>query len=100
MKFRSFEERKAAAVQPKTPPANDGDPALVERLKEIRKKLADEHSVPAYVIFSDKTLKDMASKLPRTDSQFRQVHGVGEVKAEGYGPVFLRAISEWLDAER
>ena len=42
----------------------------------------------------------MASKLPRTDSQFRQVHGVGEVKAEGYGPVFLRAISEWLDAER
>lgn len=100
VKFRSFEERKAAAVQPKTPPANDGDPALVERLKEIRKKLADEHSVPAYVIFSDKTLKDMASKLPRTDSQFRQVHGVGEVKAEGYGPVFLRTISEWLDAER
>jgi len=97
VKFRSVEEKKAALVQPKPLPANDGDPALVERLKEVRRKLAEEHSVPAYIIFSDKTLKDMASKLPRNEAEFLAVHGVGEVKAEGYGSTFLRAIGEWCE---
>ena len=54
--------------------------------------------MPAYVVFSDKTLKDMAAKVPRTEVEFRQVHGVGEKKAEGYGPIFLRAIGEWVDS--
>ncbi len=96
VKFRSFEEKKAAAPQPKPAAADDGDPELVELLKAVRKKLADEHEIPAYVIFSDKTLKDMASKVPKSSLEFRQVHGVGEVKAESYGPIFLRAIKEWL----
>jgi ATP-dependent DNA helicase RecQ len=95
VKFRSFEEKKATASQAKPPAAADGDPELFERLKVVRKKLADEHEVPAYVVFSDKALKDMAAKAPRGDAAFRQVHGVGEVKAETYGPIFLRAIREW-----
>ncbi|MDA3833759.1 MAG: HRDC domain-containing protein, partial [Spirochaetales bacterium] len=49
----------------------------------------------AYIIFSDKTLNDMASKVPKNFTQFLQVHGVGEVKAESYGPIFLKAIHQW-----
>ena len=99
VKFRSFEEKKAAMAAPvKAPAASDGDPELFDQLKALRKKLADEHGVPAYVVFSDKTLKDMAAKVPRTEVEFRQVHGVGEKKAEGYGPIFLRAIGEWVDS--
>lgn len=95
VRFRTFEERKMQATQLKTPPANDGDPDLVDCLKAVRKKLADGHKVPPYIIFSDKTLKDMASKVPKNHAQFLQVHGVGEVKAESYGPTFLKAIHQW-----
>jgi ATP-dependent DNA helicase RecQ len=96
VKYRSPEEKKAATAAPvKTAAADNGDPDLFEALKVVRKKLADENDVPAYVIFSDKTLKDMAARVPRTPAEFRQVHGVGEAKLEHYGSVFLRAIAEW-----
>ena len=95
VKFQTFEERKTDASQHKTPPSNDGDPDLVDCLKGVRKKLADEHGFPAYIIFSDKTLHDMASKVPKDLTQFLQVHGVGEVKASSYGPTFLKAIGQW-----
>ena len=95
VKFRSFEEKKAAAPAPKVVAAFDGDPDLFEYLRTVRKRLADEHEVPAYVIFSDKTLKDMAAKVPKTPTEFRQVHGVGDAKLEAYGSIFLRAIAEW-----
>jgi ATP-dependent DNA helicase RecQ len=94
VKFRSFEEKKAAAPQPKAVSTADGDPDLYEALKAVRRRLADENGVPAYVVFSDKTLKDMAAKVPKTPEQFRQVHGVGEAKLEAYGSIFLRAIAE------
>ena len=95
VKFVSFEEKKAAAPKPKVA-ATDGDPDLFDQLKLVRKKLADEYEVPAYVIFSDKTLGDMAAKVPKNSHEFRQVHGVGEVKAESYGSIFLRAIQNFL----
>lgn len=95
VKFRSLEEQKIEASRQKADPANDGDPDLVDCLKVVRKKLADEHGFPAYIIFSDKTLNDMASKVPKDFTQFLQVHGVGEVKAESYGPIFLKAIHQW-----
>jgi ATP-dependent DNA helicase RecQ len=94
-KFRTFEEKKASAPQPKAAAATDGDPDLFEALKVVRRKIADEHEVPAYVIFSDKTLKDMAAKVPHSSAEFRQVSGVGDVKLEAYGSIFLRAIAEW-----
>jgi ATP-dependent DNA helicase RecQ len=96
VQFRSFEEKRAAS-QPKPAMANDGDPELLVRLKAVRKTLADEYEVPAYVIFSDKTLKDMASKAPKNAREFRKVHGVGEVKAKSYGPMFIKAIRSWED---
>ena len=101
VKFRSFEEKKAATAVPvKAPAADGGDPDLFEALKVVRRKLADEHEVPAYVIFSDKTLKDMAAKVPHNPVEFRQVHGVGEAKLEHYGSIFLTAIEEWEESGR
>ena len=77
----------------------EGDPGLFEALKLFRRKLADEHEVPAYVIFSDKTLKDMCAKVPRTMAEFHQVHGVGDAKLEAYGSIFLREIAEWVGTQ-
>jgi len=96
VKFRTLEEKKAAAPKPSAP-ASDGDPDLFEHLRKVRKRLADESDIPAFVVFSDKTLKDMAAKVPRDSAAFRQVHGVGEAKLEAYGPIFLREIAAFLE---
>jgi ATP-dependent DNA helicase RecQ len=66
--------------------------ALFERLRALRKRLAGERGVPAYVVFSDKTLQDMAARQPRTRAEFLAVHGVGQRKLEEYGAAFLAAI--------
>ncbi|MDX9784171.1 MAG: DNA helicase RecQ [Spirochaetia bacterium] len=105
VKYVSVENKKAAAAaaiaaKAKAPSPDTGSPELFERLKAVRKSLAEERGVPAYIIFSDKTLKDMAAKTPITPAEFRQVHGVGEVKAEAFSPVFIREIQEWLDSKK
>jgi ATP-dependent DNA helicase RecQ len=69
-----------------------GDEALFERLRALRKRLADEQGVPPYVIFSDATLREMAASQPSTLTAFRQIGGVGDVKLERYGDIFLEAI--------
>lgn len=68
------------------------DPGLFERLRALRKTLADERGVPAYVIFSDRTLQDMASRVPRSHDELLEVHGVGQKKLDQYGDVFLAKI--------
>lgn len=73
------------------------DDGLLAALKATRTRLAREEEVPAYIIFSNATLTDMAAKVPRTMDQFLQVSGVGEVKAERYGTDFLRVISEYIE---
>ncbi len=95
IKIRTFEEKKAAATQLQASPAFPGDPELIELLKTVRKKLAIGRGIPPYVIFSDKTLKDMAVKLPKDAREFLQVHGVGDVKAKSYGKKFLKAIRDY-----
>ena len=68
------------------------DDPLFERLRALRRTLSVEAGVPPFVIFSDKTLHDMASRKPITEEQFLDVHGVGQVKYERYGEVFLQEI--------
>ena len=68
------------------------DRELFERLRELRRELADEKSVPAYVVFGDASLRDMARQRPGTPAEFLEVHGVGQKKAADYGEVFLAAI--------
>ena len=77
-----------------------GDEAdLYDLLRQLRGKLAREAKIPAYVVFSNATLQDMARKKPRTMMDFRQVSGVGELKASWYGKVFLEQIRKYLDSQ-
>lgn len=65
------------------------DEKLYEKFKNLRRELAQEYEVPAYVIFGDKTLKELASKLPLTKEDMLDINGVGLVKFEKYGKSFL-----------
>jgi ATP-dependent DNA helicase RecQ len=70
-----------------------GDPALLAALKTVRLRLARERQVPAFVIFSDRTLIDMAARSPRDLDGFAAVHGVGAAKLKDFGAIFLSAIA-------
>jgi ATP-dependent DNA helicase RecQ len=76
--------------------AGDADPALFEALKRRRLELAKDRGVPAYLVFADKSLIDMARRKPRTPADMAQVHGMGEVKLAQYGHVFLEVIRRHL----
>ncbi len=71
-------------------PAADND--LFERLRTLRRKIAQEENVPPYVVFSDKTLLEMASLKPNTPEDFAKVNGVGAFKLQKYAEVFLEEI--------
>jgi ATP-dependent DNA helicase RecQ len=72
------------------------DEALFDRLRGLRRKLADERDVPAYVIFSDVSLREMARSYPTTASEFRQIPGVGEQKLKDFSEPFLSEIKDYL----
>lgn len=72
------------------------DKDLLDELKQLRRKLAIEKNVPAYIIFSDATLTDMCKKLPMTPEEFLTVSGVGKTKLAQYGEIFLDTINNYL----
>jgi ATP-dependent DNA helicase RecQ len=72
-------------------------PALFDRLRALRKRLADERGLPPYVIFHDSTLKHMAARLPATTAELLRVPGVGERKAQDYGDAFLGEIAAYVE---
>jgi superfamily II DNA helicase RecQ len=86
---RKPQPRPAAAGPPSqaTP-----DPELFERLRALRKALADERKVPAFVVFSDRTLLEMAARKPRTRAALLELFGVGQRKLQEYGESFLAEI--------
>jgi len=85
-------KREAAAAAP----SGEGTPldadakALFDRLRALRREIADERGVPAFMVFSDRTLRDMARRRPATKSAMLQVLGVGPAKLESFGERFLR----------
>ena len=83
--------RKEVAPQPKSDPRTE----LLEQLKAVRADVARREGMPAYIIFSDATLMDMAARTPSTIEEFYQVNGVGEKKAARYGKEFLGAIRKF-----
>ncbi|MEM9569010.1 MAG: DNA helicase RecQ, partial [Cyanobacteria bacterium P01_E01_bin.34] len=83
---REVEERSAA------------DEELFQHLRKLRKRLADQQSVPPYIIFSDRTLKAMAQEQPETLEEFGQLVGVGQKKLNQYGEIFLNALDDFLGA--
>ena len=90
MKVAKEEQREAKPPKPLSGVSDE----LFSSLKELRLKLAQDEKVPAFVIFSDAALKDMCAKMPANDDEFLQVSGVGKVKLERYGKVFLGVINK------
>ncbi len=94
--------RPMAAPPPRRRESRAGDIAcdevLFERLRQLRKRLADERQVPAYVIFGDTTLRLMARDQPRDEDEMREISGVGARKLAEYGEVFLDEIDDYRDA--
>jgi ATP-dependent DNA helicase RecQ len=90
---------RAAGVRPLAPGrlsgagfGGDVDPALFERLRVLRKRLADAEGVPAYIVFSDAVLRQMAEHRPHTRAALLALPGVGPVKLERYGDAFLEVV--------
>jgi ATP-dependent DNA helicase RecQ len=67
--------------------------ALFERLRALRKRIADEQGVPAYIVFNDAVLRAMAAHRPASAEEMLRVPGVGRAKLERYGEAFLEAIA-------
>ncbi len=88
------------AVTPETKAPHVGeitcDEALFERLRNLRKTLADKRDVPAYIIFSDVALRQMARNYPASEREFARISGVGEKKLHEFGDIFLGEIAAYL----
>ena len=78
------------------PGAIECDEVLFGRLRALRRQLADERSVPAYIVFFDVSLREMARKYPANSSEFRRIPGVGEQKLKEFAEPFLDAIKGHL----
>jgi len=73
--------------------------ALYERLQQLRKRLADEQSVPPYVVFPNISLREMAQKQPQTTAEFAAITGVGSRKLSQYGEIFTTEIRNFREEE-
>ena len=93
--------RQAQAEKPgrrgACPSSPEEETGLFSMLKKVRTQIAREENVPAYIVFSNAALLDMAKKAPRTRGEFLEVSGVGAVKAERYGEAFLKAIAGYQE---
>ncbi len=90
---RAASRREALSGDRTTPQAA----AIFERLRALRKELADARGIPAYVVFHDSTLREMAERCPLDRSQMLEVTGVGPVKFERYGDAFLEILNQGVD---
>jgi len=72
----------------------DIDQGLFQKLREIRRELASRKGVPAYIIFGDNTLRDIATKKPLTKEAFSEIYGVGESKLVSYADIFIKVVRE------
>jgi len=89
-------EKKKSRTGRAEPPAdlNPDDAKLLGELKDLRTHLAMEREVPAYMIFSDRTLEDMARKKPRDNNAFADIHGVGAAKLKDFAEAFIGVVVE------
>ncbi|WP_017444101.1 DNA helicase RecQ [Gayadomonas joobiniege] len=88
---------KAAVISQKEKPwlKQNYDKRLFERLRQLRKQIADEYDLPSYIIFNDATLVDMCIKVPDSRQAMLKVNGVGKQKLEKYGDLFLQEIASY-----
>jgi len=97
--FVPFSARKAAEAEAMEPVKTKREiirDELFEHLRTVRKQIADNEGVPAYIVFSDATISDMAQKKPVNKVEMLNVTGVGQEKFNRYGEVFINAILNFL----
>ena len=96
------EKKQPGSSSPKTSPVERTAPeeGLLAALKALRARLARQEDVPAYIVFSNATLADMASKKPQNMAELLQISGVGYIKAARYGETFLREIAAYYKEGR
>ena len=87
-------EEKPLFKVPISVPAGEENPILFEELRALRKRLADQQAIPAYMVLSDKTLHQLAIQCPTTLEEFGQVNGIGDYKKEKYGKDFVELIQQ------
>jgi superfamily II DNA helicase RecQ len=84
----------AAPAFPDTVPTVADGGGLFAKLSDLRRELATAQNIPAYAVFQDKTLREMAEKMPRDLTEFGSICGVGKSKVDKYGELFLSLIKE------
>lgn len=89
----SATRKRSAAIADDESPLTDPQTRLFDRLRALRLELAQEQGVPAYVIFHDRTLREMARSRPRSRGEMAEVPGVGAAKLERYAATFLEALA-------
>ncbi len=87
--------RRGASAQTAGASLAGADAGLFESLRTERKSIADEQGVPAYVVFHDATLREIATRRPETVEQLLEVPGIGAAKAERYGERILAVVGQW-----
>ena len=87
--------RKKGNVKPKFVREKSADGNLFELLRQCRMKIAQQKGVPAFMIFTDVTLRDMTVKQPTTEKEFLAVSGVGSAKMKAYGKEFINVIKQY-----
>ena len=92
---RQQEEQRMSSV----PVERNEDKELFEKLREVRKRIADEHQWPAYVVLSDRSLHHLATEKPTTLAAFGNVFGIGEHKRDTFGAQFIEVIKEYAPAK-
>ena len=86
-------EVQKATTKKKEIYSDDYDADIYETLRALRTQIASANNIPPYIVFSDKTLKDLSSKQPQNKAEMLNVHGIGEVKFERYGKDFLELLN-------
>jgi len=89
---RPSAHEESAIRAEETPVVTGADTALLARLRDLRRTIARQEQVPAYVVFADRTLAEMVVRRPRTAEALGEIRGVGPVKLERYGERFLEVV--------
>lgn len=92
---REKSKKEVTKIQKRQRARND----LFGVLRQLRKDLARKAGIPPYIVFSDASLEEMAAEKPMTEIDFRAISGVGDVKMEKYGDIFMRAITKFVQQE-
>jgi ATP-dependent DNA helicase RecQ len=92
-----YSEAEDEAVVTASKSAGTTDEALMEMLRDLRKKVAKKLGVPPFVVFQEPSLEDMALKYPVTLAELTNIHGVGEGKAKKYGAEFIALINRYVE---